>query len=438
MAFDLSSILKDVSTPDTGLDQIRYLPYASLIPDPQNGYSMDGIEDLARNIELVGLQQPPRVRQLSETAFGIVSGHRRHAAIGLILKRNPGAFPNGVPCIVDREAISTALREFQLILGNSDNRKLTPADEAQQLDRLSDCIRRLEDEGYEFPGRHRDWRAKLSGMSRTKIARLQAIQHNLASSLLPFFNSGALPVTAAYRLSQEPAEIQTGVFRTYGGKLKELTEAQLEEAINRRKTPPKAEAHAATEASGSSFNADEYLTERAREDALFYQLLCKRAMEFIRSLPEGCTRQEGIEALKKTHRHAYASACADRPWYQGGPKGLSLGGKVTKGKPIFRTWTEVYDMLSTIALQLAAQIKPDRGPDWQTGQPLDDGRYLCLVDMNTSKLHEQRCEYRDGKWLAYGQPIHELFSVKAWWPLPPEMAWLPHEAPEDAEETDDG
>ena len=54
--------------------------------------------------------------------------------------------------------------------------------------------------------------------------------------------------------------------------------------------------------------------------------------------------------------------------------------------------------------------------------------------MNTAKLHEQRCEWKGGQWLAYGQPIHELFSVKAWWPLPPETLWLPkHEPAEEVE-----
>ncbi len=418
MGFDIADILKDVSTPDTGLDQIRYLPYASLIPDPHNGYSMDGIEELARNIELVGLQQPPRVRQLSETAFGIVSGHRRHAAIGLILKRNPGAFPNGVPCIVDREAISTALREFHLILGNSDNRKLTPADEIQQLERLSDCIRRLEKEGYKFDGRHRDWLAKLSGMSRTKVARLQAIQHNLASSLLPFFNSGALPVTAAYRLSQEPAEIQTGVFRTYGGKLKELTEAQLEEAINRRKAPPKADAPVAPEPA-RSYNADEYLAERAREDAEFFRMLVIRAMFFIDQMPRfNFSRQAGIEALKQRLRHSYASAYDKTPGYEGSPKGLSFF--MYRKAPIFRTWTEVYDMLSTIALQLAAQIKPDQGPAWQTGTPEKEGAYWCEIQCGKEVKRQPARWLDDAGWHFYHMDATFSAPVLRWYPLPEE------------------
>ena len=43
MAFDLSEILKDVPTPDTSRDVIQYLPYANIIPDAKNGYSMDAL-----------------------------------------------------------------------------------------------------------------------------------------------------------------------------------------------------------------------------------------------------------------------------------------------------------------------------------------------------------------------------------------------------------
>ena len=58
--------------------------------------------------------------------------------------------------------------------------------------------------------------------------------------------------------------------------------------------------------------------------------------------------------------------------------------------------------------------------EWQTGDPPADGRYLCLVDMNTTKLHEQKCDRKDGAWFCYGSPIADMFTVEAWWPLPPE------------------
>lgn len=215
--FDLSAILAGVSSSDTnGQEMLQYILYSDIKPDANNGYSMVGIEELARSIELVGLQQPLRVRRLDggrqsavptgqneESAkYAIVSGHRRHAAIGLLIEQGSKAFDGGVACIVDHGADSDAMQELKLLLANADNRKLTSADEAQQAERISDCIRRLEDEGYSFPGRHRDWVSKLSGMSRTKLARLSAIKSNLAPEIFKNrYQKGKMNETLAYELA---------------------------------------------------------------------------------------------------------------------------------------------------------------------------------------------------------------------------------------------
>ena len=210
--FDLSALLKNVSIPDTQ-EQLRYIPYDQLVPDPGNGYSMDGLDDLARSIEIAGLLQPLRVTPLGPERYRISAGHRRHAAIGQLISRGSKQFADGVPCVVDLAAGSEAWQELRLLLANADNRKMTAADEAQQMERISDCLRRLEDEGYQFEGRHRDWVSKLSGMSRTKIGRLQAIKRNLSPSWLALFEEGKLTETAAYELQKAPAKYQELLMR---------------------------------------------------------------------------------------------------------------------------------------------------------------------------------------------------------------------------------
>lgn len=206
--FDLGDTLADVlgkvSESDTA-ERLIYVPYDKLVADTQNGYSMAGINELARSIETVGLLQPLRVYDLDHNGlFQITSGHRRHAAIGQLIKAGSKSFERGVPCVEDMGEVSDALRELKLLLANADNRKLTPADEAQQAERISDCIRRLEDEGFEFPGRHRDWVAKLSGMSRTKLATLDAIRNNLVPELLEYFKKNQISQSAAYELQKLP------------------------------------------------------------------------------------------------------------------------------------------------------------------------------------------------------------------------------------------
>lgn len=63
MAFDLASVLKNVSTLDTASKEaIEYIPLEQIDPDPLNFYSLTELDALAESIELLGLQQPIRVR----------------------------------------------------------------------------------------------------------------------------------------------------------------------------------------------------------------------------------------------------------------------------------------------------------------------------------------------------------------------------------------
>ena len=359
--FNIAELMKGVSRADTGREQISYLPHGQIYEDAANGYSMDDIEELARSIEIVGLQQPLRVRPIEGLADGyrIISGHRRFAAVTQLIEQGSQRFADGVPCIIDSAAASDALRELQLILGNADNRKLTAADELQQTERISDCLRRLEDEGYQFPGRHRDWVSKLSGLSRSKIGRLDAIKKNLIPALFDRFNEGLLGVTTAYRISQEEQGIQIALFRQCGGihsygLLNSLNEQELENEIAKCKAPPQKEPPQATPAP-VSFDAESYLAERAREDEQFYSWLTETAKTFLLELEGTETRQSGIEKLKRRFGSSRRNSSGpNMVCYESAPKGLRLSHSSDRRETIFRTWTEVYDMLCLIALNRVA------------------------------------------------------------------------------------
>ena len=82
--FDLAKLMKDVSKVDTGKQQIRYIPLDLIDPDPDNFYSLDGLEELAGSIEMLGLQQPILVRPVQGGRYMVISGHRRREALRLI------------------------------------------------------------------------------------------------------------------------------------------------------------------------------------------------------------------------------------------------------------------------------------------------------------------------------------------------------------------
>ena len=230
--------LRGVPNSGTGAEQLQYIPYTCLVPNAENGYSMDDIEEMARNISIAGLLQPLRVRPAEDEPdrYRIIAGHRRHAAIGLLIEQGSDRFAQGVACIVDTSEASPAMRELQLLLANADNRKMTSADAAQQAERISDCIRRLEDEGYEFPGRHRDWASKLSGLSRSKLGRLKVISDNLIPPIKKIWSSGHLSEDAAYCIAQADHKYQEMLVQYYGvDRIKDSYKRSLESMIDRYK-----------------------------------------------------------------------------------------------------------------------------------------------------------------------------------------------------------
>lgn len=211
--FSLADMLKDVSNLDTGntpagREQIVYLPIGYIHNDPNNFYQLTGIDELAANIELLGLQQPIRVRKGQGVhEYIIVSGHRRMAALRQLVTDGNYDYTD-VPCIVEADAASAALQELRLIYANSDTRVLTSAELNKQAERVEMLLYELKEQGVEFPGRMRDHVAEACKLSKTKLARLKVIRDKLDPCFKADYEQGNLSESAAYALAQRPTDAQ--------------------------------------------------------------------------------------------------------------------------------------------------------------------------------------------------------------------------------------
>lgn len=218
--FDLAEVLNDVSGLDTfsvdNREQIEYISIDLIISDPANFYELSGIDALAENIELIGLQQPLRVRQNpgDESSVIIVSGHRRMAALRKLVDDGRDDLRD-VPCIVDKSTASAAMQELRLIYANSDTRVMKSADIGKQVERIEKLLYQLKEEGYEFPGRMRDHVAEVCKVSKTKIARLKMIRDKLHENWQPAYQEGELNESVAYALSQLPVEDQLTIWASF-------------------------------------------------------------------------------------------------------------------------------------------------------------------------------------------------------------------------------
>lgn len=200
---------KAASDPDTKREQIVYLPRTSLVADENNFYSMEGIEELAANIETVGLLDPIRVRRIEgeDDLFRVVSGHRRRAALDKLAL--DGHDLGDVPCIVEKsDGVSPALAELRLIFANSDTRRMSSADISKQAERVEALLYQLKEEGFEFPGRMRDHVAEACKTSATKLANLKVIREKLIPEWRSHWEKGELNDACALKLAQAEATVQ--------------------------------------------------------------------------------------------------------------------------------------------------------------------------------------------------------------------------------------
>ena len=206
---DLGEILanngpfKDVPNSGTEREQIEYIRIDQIDSDPNNFYELSGVDELAANIELCGLQQPIRVRTNPEDPERviIVSGHRRRAAIEKLVQDGREDMRE-VPCIREKQVTSPALQELRLIYANSDTRRMTSSDISKQAERVEALLYQLKEEGYDFPGRMRDHVAEACKVSKSKLSRLKVIRDSLNSIWLPAYDAGDLGESTAYALAR--------------------------------------------------------------------------------------------------------------------------------------------------------------------------------------------------------------------------------------------
>lgn len=200
--FDIGAAIGAVSKLGTGnRPQLEYIDIDRIDPDPKNR-PVEGIDKLAQNIALVGLQQPLAVRAdpEQEGRYVAISGHRRRLALKQLVEEGEERF-RAVPCLVAPPGMSDAMVRLMLLSGNLVTQGLTPAQMAEATQELEDAIYKLKEEGHEFPGKVRDYVAETCGIASSRVGRLKKIREGLSPHWAPHFASGNLAESAAYVLA---------------------------------------------------------------------------------------------------------------------------------------------------------------------------------------------------------------------------------------------
>lgn len=390
--FDLVAVLQSAG-PDVQSGhapaQIVLIPLDRIVPDPLNFYSLDGIDELAANIETVGLLDALRVRPFNGD-YMIVSGHRRRAACMMIRDGGNPMFDAGVPCIVEYGEASAAMWELRLIYANSSTRVMSAADLSKQAERTNAVLLELRKSGFEFKGRTRELVAQLMHTSESKLARVGAIRKNLTQPMLDMFDSGRLNESVAYRISQEPPEMQARIWKDQGSVLHNLTADGISAYLAHVRFVDSHEPEKNRVAEGvtpyrAEAEVSDYLTARKAEDADYMDMMVSRMDDVIDLLPLIDSRQDGIAAMKKSMR--WGSTGGYTVNYEGRGNGFELESRRRGIEPILRSWTEAYDVLCCCALNRLGKMNasrrpsvpsaPPTAPAWSSGNPREPGWYAC-------------------------------------------------------------
>ena len=215
--FNIAQVLADagVNNDTSARKQIEYISIGQIESDPGNFYDLPKLEELANSISIIGLQEPVVVRPVEDGRYRIISGHRRTAALRILIDR--GEHDDKVMCIVERQQESEALTQLKLIMGNSENRVLTSAEQARQVEETQQLIYQLKQEGFDFPGRVRDYVSDICKISTGKIARLNVIRNQLIPNFMKLWEAGAINDSVAYILAGQVPKRQKAVWSAQTG-----------------------------------------------------------------------------------------------------------------------------------------------------------------------------------------------------------------------------
>lgn len=266
--------------------EIRHIPIDKLKPSKKNQYGIRGIEELAANIEMLGLLHNLDVKEADEAGYyEIISGERRYQACKLLYESGNQEFKT-LPCKVEALTENKAISELKLLYANAAARELTDYEKTYQAGRIKEILQALKKDGYKFQGRMREIVADMLDVSPAQMGRMESINKNLSPEFKEEFKAGNIGITTAYELSGQSEAEQAATLEEY--------KAEGAEALKKPKPPKVTPTAPQPQPSGKP----EQLEYKSHADAL--QALYSLADRLERQAPIG--RGEMVRTIRAAAR----------------------------------------------------------------------------------------------------------------------------------------
>lgn len=471
MAVNLVELIGSVPNRDIPRQRLECIPIDKLRPDPENFYSMNGVESLARNISDNGLLDPINVYIDKEfpDVFTILSGHRRHQALLILYAEDPEKWGE-VQCIVDREDIPKSARKLRLMMANCDTRQMTSSDLSKQAQEMEKCIEDLQTQGYKFHGRKSEYVAKALNTSKTKLAKLKVIREGLIPCWGELWEQGKANDEVCYKLAHHDKELQEMLFARFGTDPSKLYSYRVDEyaqtiakipteckhgqlaCTNARSEKEKIVASADPSYCGcgrccfgcrvlercghncalsqgekeklrkqSKAEKQAQIDRQAAQDAPIIEATTGFIRRMVNTAADkGIGKQEVADALARYQFDSDWAPIADGRKEVKAYMDIPLGYGVT-GSVLVKL-KNLADLLGVSIDYLVAGREPEAkcpksGQGWQTANPVAGNKwYLCAYELVTGKLFYGRL-YWDGEdwWMKLGDPSSVMTDMVKYW-----------------------
>lgn len=232
MSKTASLLLNDESKKKArNIREIQYLRRGQIRKNPKNNVSINGIEELAQDIRMCGIEQPLVGYVLESGDYMLLTGERRLTAVDKLIEDGIWDPENDlIPFIVvsleDYDLpIDNDLKErYAILRTNAFNRVLTDADKVVQAADYTAIVKSLKKNGYKemiigydeqgepvaksISGRTREVVADMMGISTGQMSKIESIEKHGGDKLKQAVRSGDMSIAAASALSQYPEEKQ--------------------------------------------------------------------------------------------------------------------------------------------------------------------------------------------------------------------------------------
>ena len=232
-----SNMMENLQTivQNTAADSIKMIDVDELHESPDNFFSVEHIEELADTIlGQGGVKDNLLVVPMKSGGYEIVSGHRRTAAVKLLLERGE-SISRYLPCLVQNYWDEDDKR-MDMILLNVSSRQVTDAELLKSYEVLDSILKAKKNSGSRF-GRIRAKLAEMLGVSTGQVSKIENVVHNAVPPVLKAVQDGELSINTANEIAQMDAVSQLA---TVQNGLENVKPKEIKEKKQRSEKPASA------------------------------------------------------------------------------------------------------------------------------------------------------------------------------------------------------